>query len=109
MGHTMKGSIPWMAPEVIKNTGYGRRADVWSYGCVLIEMASGARPWGNLDNPMAAMYKIGMSEATPAVPENISQEFKDFIGLCVQRDASLRPDSTTLLQHGFVRDIVLDD
>merc|ERR1719414_1149544 len=60
---TMKGSIPWMAPEVIKHTGYGRRADIWSFGCVMIEMASASSPWGKFDNPMAAMHKIGMSNS----------------------------------------------
>merc|ERR1712039_694191 len=43
---TMKGSIPWMAPEVIKHTGYGRSADIWSFGCVIIEMGFGRSPWG---------------------------------------------------------------
>lgn len=108
MSHTMKGSIPWMAPEVVTNVGYGRMADIWSFGCVLIEMASGTRPWGKLDNPMAAMYKIGMSKETPALPDCVSQEWKDFISLCLQRDASLRPNAKKLLEHELVRDILID-
>merc|ERR1711879_1100658 len=86
LSRTMKGSIPWMAPEVIKNMGYGRMADIWSFGCVVIEMATGGRPWGKLDNPMAAMYKIGMSQETPPVPANITRECQEFIGACVKRD-----------------------
>merc|ERR1712056_95852 len=94
MSHTMKGSIPWMAPEVVTNVGYGRMADIWSFGCVLIEMASGKRPWGKLDNPMAAMYKIGMSEETPPLPANVTPECQDFIGVCVQRDPASRPKAS---------------
>lgn len=109
MAHTLKGSIPWMAPEVISNTGYGRRADIWSFGCVLIEMATAKSPWGKLDNPMAAMFKIGMGKALPDMPTNVSEDCTDFIKKCVQRDKQKRPFADELMKHDFVADLLLDD
>jgi len=106
---TMKGSIPWMAPEVVKHTGYGRKADIWSFGCVMIEMATADSPWGKFDNPMAAFHKIGMSDALPAIPEFLSDECREFIGLCVQRDFTKRPTAAELLDLELVRDLLLDD
>merc|ERR1712050_536570 len=53
--HTMRGSIAWMAPEVLQDKGAGRSADIWSLGCVVIEMAQADGPWGKFDNLMAAM------------------------------------------------------
>jgi serine/threonine protein kinase len=34
----LRGSIPWMAPEVVKQTGSGRSSDIWSFGATMIEM-----------------------------------------------------------------------
>eukprot|EP00930_Biecheleria_cincta_P093432 TRINITY_DN8379_c0_g2_i3.p1 TRINITY_DN8379_c0_g2~~TRINITY_DN8379_c0_g2_i3.p1 ORF type:complete len:780 (-),score=122.75 TRINITY_DN8379_c0_g2_i3:90-2306(-) len=105
LASSMRGSIPWMAPEVIQQSGHGRRSDVWSFGCVCIEMSTAKHPWGHFDNPMAAMMRIGMSQEVPPVPEHLSEPCRDFIRNCVQRDKNLRPLASTLLQHEFVRDV----
>jgi len=96
------GSIPWMAPEVINASGYGRKADIWSFGCVLIEMATASAPWGKFDNKMAAMAKIGLSNATPPVPAALTQDCQNFIRKCVQRDKVRRPQSGELMKEPFV-------
>lgn len=38
-----------MAPEVVKQTSYTRKADIWSVGCLVVEMISGTHPWANLN------------------------------------------------------------
>ena len=75
---------------------------------MIIEMATGKNPWGSFDNPMAAMVKIGMSEATPPVPETLSSAAQAFIRLCTQRDATLRPDATSLLSHEALQNVGID-
>lgn len=55
---TMRGSIPWMAPEMIKQTGHGRSADVWSLGATMIEMYTARYPWPPFSNNIAAMYHV---------------------------------------------------
>jgi len=110
LNRTMKGSIPWMAPEVITGSGSGRRADIWSFGCVLIEMATASTPWGKLDNPMAAMMKIGMSKEVPQMPvEGISEDCRSFAEACLQRDKTKRPYADALLAYPFVDGLLLDD
>jgi serine/threonine protein kinase len=52
----------WTAPEVLTGN-YNNKIDVWSLGCVLIEMATGKQPWAecNFENPFRALYHIGNS------------------------------------------------
>ena len=59
-----------MAPEVIKQSKYGRKADIWSFGCTVIEMVNGKVPWSeyNFDNPVEAILKIGISNDLPLFP-----------------------------------------
>lgn len=108
LSKSMRGSIPWMAPEVIQQSGYGRMADIWSFGCVLVEMGTAKHPWGHFDNPIAAMRRIGMSEDTPPLPEGISEPCREFIISCLRRDKTQRPTARELLQFQFVRDVVVE-
>jgi serine/threonine protein kinase len=103
MSTTMKGTIPWMAPEVIMKKGYGRKADIWSLGCVVIEMVTAKPPWGKLDNPIAAMRKIGMSDQLPPTPDYLSPHAQSFIGSCLDRDTERRSTAADLLRHAFVQ------
>lgn len=50
-GTLMTGSLYWMAPEVVTNAGrgYNSKIDLWSLGCVVLEMLSGSRPWQGLE------------------------------------------------------------
>lgn len=58
----MQGSIFWMAPEVVKydQQGYSAKIDIWSLGCVVLEMWAGRRPW-NQENVLAVMFKVRSS------------------------------------------------
>jgi serine/threonine protein kinase len=103
LNYTMKGSIPWMAPEVIMRTGYSRPADMWSLGCVVIEMATAKPPWGKFDNAMLAMRMIGMSDRVPTVPQTLSSACQGFIACCVRRDMNARQTAVQALQHEFLQ------
>ncbi|KAL9550173.1 hypothetical protein PS6_005697 [Mucor atramentarius] len=99
--HTqMKGTLYWMAPEVLTNN-YSAKVDVWSLGCTVLEMITGEHPWMELTT-LAALYQIGLHNA-PAIPENISDEAKDFLGQCLRIKPEDRPTASELLQHPFVQ------
>ncbi|GJP80246.1 hypothetical protein CLOP_g10478, partial [Closterium sp. NIES-67] len=95
---SMKGTPYWMAPEVIKQTGHGRPADIWSVACTVIEMATGKPPWSEFLSQVSALFHIAQSKGPPLIPEHLSPEAKDFLLLCFHRDPNKRPSAAELLK-----------
>ncbi len=54
MAQSLRGTAYWMAPEVIKQAGHGRSADIWSVACTVIEMFTGKPPWTQHDNQVGS-------------------------------------------------------
>ncbi|KAG2433400.1 hypothetical protein HXX76_008458 [Chlamydomonas incerta] len=99
---SIRGTANWMAPEVIKQSGHGRAADIWSLGCVVIEMATGRAPWANFNDPYAVMYHVAATKELPVMPDTLSAAAKDFLTLCFNRVPRERPNATRLLQHPWL-------
>ncbi|KAL0946856.1 hypothetical protein HGRIS_013023 [Hohenbuehelia grisea] len=97
---SLQGSVFWMAPEVVKQTGHTRKADIWSVGCLVVEMLTGEHPWAQLTQ-MQAIFKIG-SQAKPEIPSDISAEAQDFLLRTFELDHEARPSAAELLQHGWI-------
>lgn len=57
MNNSLTGTPMYMSPEVIKSDRRGRHGamDVWSLGCVVLEFATGKKPWSNLDNEWSVL------------------------------------------------------
>ncbi|XP_007432617.1 mitogen-activated protein kinase kinase kinase 4 isoform X3 [Python bivittatus] len=99
------GTAAYMAPEVItraKGEGHGRAADIWSLGCVVIEMVTGKRPWHEFEHNFQIMYRVGMGHKPP-IPERISPEGKGFLSHCLESDPKMRWTASQLLDHSFVK------
>ncbi|KAK3418551.1 mitogen-activated protein kinase kinase kinase NPK1 [Eucalyptus grandis] len=99
---SMKGTPYWMAPEVILQTGHSFSADVWSVGCTVIEMATGKPPWSEQYQEVAALFYIGTTKSHPPIPDHLSDEAKDFLLQCLQKEPHARRTASQLLQHHFV-------
>lgn len=104
IGKSFKGSACWMAPEVIRQQNVGFEADIWSVGCTVYEMATGAPPWSDCSTQVQIIFKIASSSDIPDIPEHLSPEGQDFLRLCLQRDPDLRPEAVALLDEAFVLD-----
>lgn len=95
------GTIAFMAPEVLRGESYGRACDVWSVGCVMIEMATTKPPWNATDvsNHLALIYKIASSIHSPPIPENLPPPVRDLMLRCLEQKSEDRPSAQDLLLH----------
>jgi serine/threonine protein kinase len=101
--NTVIGTPYWMAPQVIQQSPYDGRADVWSIGITAIEMAEGKPPLSGI-HPMRAIFQIpSRSPPTLTNPEKWSADFNDFIAKCCVKDQKERPTATTMLSHPFLK------
>lgn len=108
---TMTGTPMYMSPEVIRGDApvtsrFSGAADIWSLGCVILEMTTGRRPWSSLDNEWAIMYNIAQGNP-PQLPsdDQMSEGGMDFLKRCFERDPARRSTAAELLQHPWILEI----
>jgi len=101
----MQGTVFWMAPEVIntQKKGYNFKIDIWSVGCVVLEMWAGMRPWMG-EEMVAVMFKLYQSKQPPPVPEDVilSEEADDFRKKCFAINPEDRPSAAALRKHPYL-------
>ena len=88
------GTPRYMAPEQLAGNEVDARADLFSLGVMLFELATGTRPWPG-DNVIAIAVAQATSE--PAVLDTHATEipaaFAEIVAACLQLDPARRPAS----------------
>jgi serine/threonine-protein kinase OSR1/STK39 len=114
---TFTGTICWMAPEVMEQTGHTYKADIWSFGMTALELMFGEAPTARYQ-PLKAMITI-LQENSWSCNDYLKQErwkkkkvpdcFKDFIKKCLQKNPSERLAIPKLLKHKFITKYAKDN
>lgn len=100
---TVIGTPYYLAPEVLKDSGYDFKADIWAVGISAIEMAEKDPPYADL-HPMRVLYVLANNPSPKLThEEHWSPEFNAFVKACLENNPDKRPFAKELLNHPFLR------
>lgn len=86
MSTVLNGTLAWMAPESFQSKT-GKKSDVWSLGCLVVEMLSGENPWGNRleeGNAMMGLQRALADGERPEPPKTVSESCRAFVDKCLK-------------------------
>ncbi|KAF7374439.1 MAP kinase kinase kinase mkh1 [Mycena sanguinolenta] len=104
----MKGTAYWMAPEVLiahNGRGYDSKVDIWSVGCVVLEMWTGERPWAGEEfiPVLFKLYEKLPPPVPPGVLSGLSELAREFRAECFAADPRQRPTAAVLRNHPYLQ------
>ena len=99
------GSMFWMAPEIFQREAYNHKADIWSFGIMVLEMHLGDPPYyGSPKTNETIVNHLAMGEVP--IPENMSTKMQNFVRRCLAYNPEERPSVEELLNDVYLNDTV---
>ena len=103
---TFVGTPAWMAPELMEEREYNEKADMWSFGITLIELATGKAPYSHFPPLKAILMTLKNPSPTLEIDEiqqSYSKSAKMVVDNCLSKDPSERASSSVLNDHPFFK------
>jgi mitogen-activated protein kinase kinase kinase len=98
---SLQGSVFWMAPEVVRQSGQSIKSDIWSVGCLIVEMFTGSRPFPDMTT-LQTLFAVGSNNEKPTIPETASDDAKRILNKTFEADHEKRPGADELLKEKFL-------
>jgi fused-like protein len=103
---SIKGTPLYIAPEVFAGVEYGVKADIWSLGVLLFELATGKPPFYAATLPELMRLIAVTPDSDVVFPPDVPPECADFLQLLLAKDPALRAGWPELDAHPYLRKVV---
>ena len=100
---TYVGTLCYMSPERLEGSMYSFPSDIWGLGIIIFEMVTGQNPYPPTDKPII-LNELMRNQESPNLDNipTISEQLKDFIKRCLQKNPAERWHPIDLLNHPFI-------
>jgi serine/threonine protein kinase len=107
LAETQVGTTCYMSPERLLAESYSYSADIWAFGLIMLELATGSFPYpaenyfallGHIqdNDPPTLPARCGLSSA-------LADPVEGLVALCLDKQAARRPSARDLLRHPWLR------
>ncbi|ROL01462.1 Serine/threonine-protein kinase DCLK2 [Anabarilius grahami] len=110
--YTVCGTPTYVAPEIIAESGYGLKVDIWAAGVITYILLCGFPPFRSERNQQEELFEqilLGRLEFPSPYWDNISATAKDLIGKMLQVNVGARYTADEVLEHLWVQDDAVMD
>ncbi|KAJ1382656.1 Protein kinase domain [Sesbania bispinosa] len=98
-----RGTPLFMSPESISCGQIEAPLDIWSFGCIVLEMLTGYPAWRDeMKTEEDVMLKVGIMKKAPEIPLGLSDGCIDFLNKCFALDPSQRWTAEKLMYHHYL-------
>ncbi|KAI1887449.1 hypothetical protein AGOR_G00190410 [Albula goreensis] len=105
--HTVCGTPTYVAPEIIAESGYGLKVDIWAAGVITYILLCGFPPFRSENNQQEDLFDqilVGRLEFPSPYWDNITDSAKELIGQMLQVNVEARYTAEEVLSHPWVTD-----